>query len=74
MYFNMMDLLAGFMVHIGLQEADYMDKGNILDDAIPDNDRTGMGKEYHRHAQSIKDMEEKLNKTLSHLEADSEHW
>ena len=30
MYYNPMDLLAGFMVHVGLQQTEYMEKGNIL--------------------------------------------
>ena len=68
MYFNMMDLLAGFMVHIGLQEADYMDKGNILTMLF----QTMLGQEWEKNITAmrnrIKDMEEKLNKTLSHLE------
>ena len=69
MYFNMMDLLAGFMVHIGLQENDYMDKGNILTMLF----QTMIGQEWEKNITAmrsrIKDMEERLNKTLSHLEA-----
>lgn len=68
MYFNMMDLLAGFMVHIGLQEADCMEKGNILTMLF----QTMIGQEWEKNITAmrnrIKDMEEKLNKTLSHLE------
>ena len=68
MYFNMMDLLAGFMVHIGLQDTDYMDKGNILTMLF----QTMIGQEWEKNITAmrsrIKDMEEKLNKTLSHLE------
>ena len=68
MYFNMMDLLAGFMVHIGLQETDYMDKGNILTMLF----QTMIGQEWEKNITAmhnrIKEMEEKLNKTLSHLE------
>lgn len=30
MYFNEVDLLAGFMAHVGLSETGYMDKGAIL--------------------------------------------
>ena len=30
MYFNEVDLLAGFMAHVGLSETGYMDKGTIL--------------------------------------------
>lgn len=68
MYFSPMDLLAGFMVHIGLQETDYMDKGNILTMLF----QTMIGQEWEKNITAmrsrIKDMEEKLNKTLSHLE------
>lgn len=68
MYFNMMDLLAGFMVHIGLQDTDYMDKGNILTMLF----QAMIGQEWEKNITAmrsrIKDMEEKLNKTLSHLE------
>jgi methyl-accepting chemotaxis protein len=67
-YFNMMDLLAGFMVHIGLQEADYMENGNILTMLF----QTMIGQEWEKNITAmrnrIKEMEEKLNKTLSHLE------
>ena len=68
MYFNMMDLLAGFMVHIGLQDTDYMDKGNILTMLF----QTMIGQEWEKNITAMRnrihDMEEKLNKTLSHLE------
>lgn len=68
MYFNPMDLLAGFMVHVGLQETDFMEKGNILTMLF----QTMIGQEWEKNIQAmrnrIKDMEEKLNKTLSHLE------
>ena len=68
MYFNMMDLLAGFMVHIGLQETDYMEKGNILTMLF----QTMIGKEWEKNITAmrnrIKEMEDKVGRTLSHLE------
>ena len=30
MYFNEIDLLAGFMSHVGMREVDYADRGTIL--------------------------------------------
>ena len=68
MYFNPMDLLAGFMVHVGLQETDFMEKGNILTMLF----QTMIGQEWEKNIAAmrnrIKDMEEKVTKTLSHLE------
>ena len=68
MYFNPMDLLAGFMVHVGLQETDYMENGNILTMLF----QTMIGKEWEKNIQAmrnrIKDMEDKVGRTLSHLE------
>ena len=68
MYFNIMDLLAGFMVHVGLQETDFMEKGNILTMLF----QTMIGQEWEKNIAAmrnrIKDMEEKVTKTLSHLE------
>lgn len=68
MYFNMMDLLAGFMVHVGLQEADYMENGNILTMLF----QTMIGEEWEKNITAmrnrIRDMEEKITKTLAHLE------
>lgn len=68
MYFNPMDLLAGFMVHVGLQETDYMEKGNILTMLF----QTMIGQEWEKNIQAmrnrIKDMEDKVGRTLSHLE------
>ena len=68
MYFNIMDLLAGLMVHVGLQETDFMEKGNILTMLF----QTMIGQEWEKNIAAmrnrIKDMEEKVTKTLSHLE------
>ena len=68
MYFNPMDLLAGFMVHVGLQETDFMEKGNILTMLF----QTMIGQEWEKNIQAmrnrIKDMEDKVGRTLSHLE------
>lgn len=68
MYFNQMDLLAGFMVHVGLQETDYMENGNILTMLF----QTMIGQEWEKNIQAmrnrIKDMEDKVGRTLSHLE------
>ena len=63
-----MDLLAGFMVHVGLQETDYMEKGNILTMLF----QTMIGQEWEKNIAAmrnrIKDMEDKVGRTLSHLE------
>jgi chromosome segregation ATPase len=68
MYFNMMELLAGVMVHIGLQNTDYMDKGNILTMLF----QTMIGQEWEKNITSmrsrIKDMEDNLGRTIAHLE------
>ena len=68
MYFNIMDLLAGFMVHVGLQETDYMEKGNILTMLF----QTMIGQEWEKNIAAmrnrIKEMEDKVGRTLSHLE------
>ena len=68
MYFNIMDLLAGFMVHVGLQETDYMENGNILTMLF----QTMIGQEWEKNIAAmrnrIKDMEDKVGRTLSHLE------
>ena len=68
MYFNIMDLLAGFMVHVGLQETDYMEKGNILTMLF----QTMIGQEWEKNIAAmrnrIKDMEDKVGRTLAHLE------
>ena len=68
MYFNMMELLAGVMVHIGLQNTDYMDKDNILTMLF----QTMIGQEWEKNITSmrsrIKDMEDNLGRTIAHLE------
>lgn len=68
MYFNMMELLAGLMIHIGMQNPEYMDKGNILSMLF----QVMIGHEWEENVNSlrnrIRDMEDKLNKTISHLE------
>ena len=68
LYFNMMELLAGFMVHVGLQDTDYMDKGNILTMLF----QTMIGQEWEKNITSmrsrIKDMEDNLGRTIAHLE------
>ena len=68
LYFNMMELLAGFMVHVGLQDTDYMDKGNILTMLF----QTMIGQEWEKNITSmhsrIRDMEDNLGRTIAHLE------
>lgn len=68
MYFNMMELLAGLMIHIGMQNPDYMDKGNILSMLF----QVMIGHEWEENINSLRnrigDMEDKLSKTISHLE------
>lgn len=68
MYFNPMDLLAGFMVHVGLQETDFMEKGNILTMLF----QTMIGQEWEKNIAAmrnrIKEMEDKVGRTLAHLE------
>ena len=68
MYYNPMDLLAGFMVHVGLQQTEYMEKGNILTmlfqilvgEQWEDNVNAMYGK--------INDMDSRLTGTLNRLE------
>jgi hypothetical protein len=68
MYYNPMDLLAGFMVHVGLQQTEYMEKGNILTmlfqllvgEQWEDNVNAMYGK--------INDMDSRLTFTLNRLE------
>ena len=68
MYYNPMDLLAGFMVHVGLQQTEYMEKGNILTmlfqilvgEQWEDNVNAMYGK--------INDMDSKVSYTLNRLE------
>lgn len=68
MYFNQMDLLAGFMVHVGLQEADYMENGSILTMLF----QTMIGREWEENVSALKaqirETEEKVASTLQHLE------
>ena len=67
MYYNPMDLLAGFMVHVGLQQTEYMEKGNILTmlfqilvgEQWEDNVNAMYGK--------INDMDSRLTYTLNNL-------
>ena len=68
MYYNPMDLLAGFMVHVGLQQTEYMEKSNILTmlfqilvgEQWEDNVNAMYGK--------INDMDSRVTNTLSRLE------
>lgn len=68
MYFNQMDLLAGFMVHVGLQEADYMENGSILTMLF----QVMIGNEWEKNVSALRanlrDMEGKVTSTLSRLE------
>lgn len=68
MYFNQMDLLAGFMVHVGLQETDYMENGNILTMLF----QVMIGNEWEKNVSALRanlrDMEGKVTSTLSRLE------
>ena len=68
MYFNAMELLAGFMVHIGLQKTDYADKSNILTMLF----QTMVGQEWENTITSlnsrVKDLEDRLGRTINHLE------
>lgn len=68
MYFNVMELLAGFMVHVGMQKTDYQDKGDILTMLF----QTMVGHEWEHTITSlnsrVKDLEDRLGRTISHLE------
>ena len=68
MYFNVMELLAGFMCHIGLQKTDYMDKGDILTMLF----QTMVGHEWEHTITSlnsrVQDLEDRLGRTINHLE------
>lgn len=68
MYFNAMELLAGFMVHVGMQKTDYMDKGDILTMLF----QTMVGQEWENTITSlnsrVRDLEDRLGRTISHLE------
>lgn len=68
MYFNVMELLAGFMVHIGMQKTEYMDKGDILTMLF----QTMVGQEWEHTITSlnnrVKDLEDRFCHTINHLE------
>ena len=68
MYFNVMELLAGFMVHVGMQKTDYMDNGDILTMLF----QTMVGQEWENTITSlnsrVKDLEDRLGRTINHLE------
>ena len=68
MYFSVMDLLAGFMIHVGMQEPKYMDNGNILTMLF----HTMMGNEWEESVTALRtkvsSIEANIIKTLSHLE------
>lgn len=68
LYFNRIDLLAGFMAHIGLQEADCMGKGTILTMLF----QAMLGKEWEENVNAmrnrISEMESSVRSTIVHLE------
>ena len=68
MYFNVMELLAGFMVHVGMQKTDYQDKGDILTMLF----QTMVGHEWEHTITSlnsrVQDLEDRLGRTINHLE------
>ena len=68
MYYNPMDLLAGFMVHVGLQQTDYMEKGNILTMLF----QVLVGEQWEDNVNAmygrINDMDSRLTFTLNRLE------
>lgn len=68
MYFNVMELLAGFMCHVGLQKSDYQDKGDILTMLF----QTMVGHEWENTITSlnsrVQDLEDRLGRTINHLE------
>ena len=68
MYFNVMELLAGFMVHVGMQKTDYKDKGDILTMLF----QTMVGHEWEHTITSlnsrVQDLEDRLGRTINHLE------
>lgn len=67
MYYNPMDLLAGFMVHVGLQQTDYMEKGNILTMLF----QILVGEQWEENVNAmygkINDMDSRLTCTLNNL-------
>lgn len=68
MYYNPMDLLAGFMVHVGLQQTEYMEKGNILTMLF----QILVGEQWEDNVNAmygrINDMDSRLTFTLNRLE------
>ena len=68
MYYNPMDLLAGFMVHVGLQQTEYMEKGNILTMLF----QVLVGEQWEDNVNAmygkINDMDSRLTFTLNRLE------
>lgn len=68
MYYNPMDLLAGFMVHVGLQQTEYMEKGNILTMLF----QLLVGEQWEDNINAmygrINDMDSRLTGTLNRLE------
>ena len=71
MYYNPMDLLAGFMVHVGLQQTEYMEKGNILTMLF----QVLVGEQWEDNVNAmygrINDMDSRLTFTLNRLEKTS---
>ena len=67
MYYNPMDLLAGFMVHVGLQQTEYMEKGNILTMLF----QVLVGEQWEDNVNAmysrINDMDSRLTYTLNNL-------
>ena len=67
MYYNPMDLLAGFMVHVGLQQTEYMEKGNILTMLF----QILVGEQWEDNVNAmygrINDMDSRLTGTLNNL-------
>ena len=68
MYYNPMDLLAGFMVHVGLQQTEYMEKSNILTMLF----QVLVGEQWEDNVNAmysrINDMDSRLTFTLNRLE------
>jgi hypothetical protein len=68
MYYNPMDLLAGFMVHVGLQQTEYMEKGNILTMLF----QLLVGEQWEDNVNAmysrINDMDSRVTNTLRRLE------
>ena len=67
MYYNPMDLLAGFMVHVRLQQTEYMEKGNILTMLF----QVLVGEQWEDNVNAmygkINDMDSRLTGTLNNL-------